>query len=139
MDVPHRVTDGVDRPDRLVADDAPSGHLWQVPFQYVKVTTAQGCGVHAHDRVGGIDHCRVGHVVPALVVRSVIHECFHGVSPWCTRLRFCHRHIGGPVNVASARDDEGGVAAASALGDQMAGTTTGRLRCTTRPTTVPNR
>ena len=70
-----------DHADTLVPQDAADLHLGDVSLEDVEVRPADGRGDHLHDHVGRLFDLRIGHLVPGLLARTLVDECFHDGPP----------------------------------------------------------
>ena len=70
-----------DGADALVTEDAAVRHRWDVTLQDVQVGAADRGGVDLHDHIGRLLDGGVGHGLPRLLARSVVHERLHRFTP----------------------------------------------------------
>ena len=77
LHVLHARADGLDRTDRLVAEDPAVGHGGDIALQDVKVGAADGDGIDTDDRVGVVDDDGHRNLFPCLLTGTVVHDCTH--------------------------------------------------------------
>ena len=77
----HPGTNRLDRADGLVPEDAPVGDRGNVALEDVEVRAADRHGIDSYDGIGVVDDGRLGHLLPRLLTRTVVHECSHCRHP----------------------------------------------------------
>src|SRR5262252_4084323 len=86
----HPAADRLDGPDSFMAEDPPLGHGRDVSLEDVQIRAAYRGADYSHDRVGVGGAVRLGHFLPGLGTRPVVHEGSHGhllclaeyLAPW---------------------------------------------------------
>ena len=73
----NRRSDFSDRADALVPEDATVLDCWNVAFEDVQVSAANGRGFNLHDDVGRLLNPGIRYVFPGLLAGTVINKRFH--------------------------------------------------------------